>query len=466
MDAEREVTLGGVRGWPAISTSQRFARLPFSPYHRRLAAVLATCYALDAVDATMLSFLLAPISREFGLNAAESAIAGSSVFAGMGLGAAVAGLLSDRFGRRIVLVSSMLFWGTASLLTAFSWNLSSFVAFRFLTGLGLGAELPIAYALVAEFMPSNQRARITGWMQVAGTAGTAVFTFAALMAVHAFGSEIGWRAMFVVMFAAALGAMYARRRIPESPRWLESRGQHQRADKILNEIERTIEKQIGEALSPPEDLASSPQHGIMNENRPLRLLFGSNAGRSLFVWALWLFVMLGFYSIRVWVGKLLVDRGMSISHSLMIGTIMSCFGIPAAWLVGAGMERIGRKPIIAGALVLLSAAAYLYGGASDFVWVTVAGCIMQFMMIAVSTSLFAYSPELFPTACRATGLGIASLIGRIASIVGPLLVPPLIAFGGYNAAFLAISVCFLFCSLLVIAFGPETKDKPIEEAGG
>jgi putative MFS transporter len=128
----------------AFSIGSRFERLPFTRYQKKLVAILALCFVVDAVDLQLLAYLLAPISQDLGLTPVQSGYAASSVFVGMAVGATVAGAVADRRGRRFVLVSSMIVWGAASLLTAFSWDLGSFVSFRILTGIGLGAELPVA----------------------------------------------------------------------------------------------------------------------------------------------------------------------------------------------------------------------------------------------------------------------------------------------------------------------------------
>src|SRR6478609_1451960 len=139
------MTLPGPRdGLPATtaaSIGERFERLPFTRYQTKLVLVLATCYLVDAADLNLLAYLLAPVSKDLGWSGGEAGLAAAAVFAGMAIGATVAGTIADKFGRRNVLVWSMVLWGTASLATAFAWNLQSFITFRVITGLGLGAEL-------------------------------------------------------------------------------------------------------------------------------------------------------------------------------------------------------------------------------------------------------------------------------------------------------------------------------------
>lgn len=448
----------------SASIAARFERLPFTAYQKKLALILASCFAMDAVDISMLSFLLAPISHDLGLTQIGAGIAASSVFAGVGVGAAIAGFLCDRYGRRRMLIYTMYLWGFASLLTAFAWDLWSFATLRFITGIGLGAELPAAFALIAECMPATRRATITGWMQIGASSATTLFNLLALGAVWLVGEAFGWRAMFVVMFFAALLAIYVRRHVPESPRWYEASGRHDEAEAAMCAFEREVELALNEPL--PAILPSIQPQQPRVRSGLLDLFSNGCAKRTLFVWTLWLVVMMGYFGITTWVGKLLVDRGMSVSDSIVVGVFISLAGIPAAWLTGNMMEKAGRKAVIVGVLLFVSVAAFAYGSATAFIWIVLTGAMMRFFMVALATTLYVYTPELFPTHVRATGLGTASAMGRISAVAGPLIVPPLVVLFGYTGAFAAFAACFCISAVLVVAFGPETRGKSLEDASG
>jgi putative MFS transporter len=442
------------------SIADRLERLPFTPYQQRLAVILATCFAADSVGLSMVSYLLAPISQSLDFTAAEAGLAGSSVFAGIGVGATIAGLLSDRFGRKKVLTQSIYVWGIGCLLTALSWSLTSFVGFRFVTGLGLGAELPIAFAYVAELMPSNRRAEVTGWMQLGSAVATIAFNGLAWLAVGWLGAGPAWRSLFLLMFVVALIAIYVRQNLPESPRWYESRARHDQAHAATVEIERLVARY---AVLPPPVATNAITAAPAGAN-PIRGLFAKGrAQRSLLAWAVWLLVQFGFYGITVWVGKLLVDRGMSISNSIFLGVIFSLAMVPAALGTGYVMERFGRKRVFSAILCALAVSAFAYGYAQSFLLVAIAGTIMQFFLKSVATSLYIYTPELFPTHIRTTGLGTSSSVGRIAAVAAPMGVPLLVANSGYSGAFIAFALSFGVAAVLVLALGPETRNRSIEE---
>ena len=461
-DHDDIASLAGTDPVTGYSLSERFERLPFTGYQRWLAIILATCFAADAVDLVMLSYLLSAITLDLGLTVQQAGIAGGSVFAGVGVGATAAGYLSDRFGRRRILIHSMLIWGAASLLTAFSWDIWSFSFFRFVTGLGLGAELPAVFALVAEMMPANRRASISGWMHVASQGSVVLFTLTSFAVLSLIGTALGWRAMFVVMFLVALGALYIRRNLPESPRWYEASGRRAEAEQAMRSFETAVAAAYGKPLPAPVSAGKIAEASA--ETGGFRTLFSPGyAQRTLFAWSLWFLFLLAYYGISVWVGKFLVDRGMSITASIGTGVLITAAGIPAAWITGQAMERFGRKIVIILALLCVAAAAFLYGQASTYAFVVAAGAAMHFFLVSVATAIYAYTPELFPTRARSTGLGTASTVGRIAAVSGPLLISALILKWDYTGAFIACALCFSTAALLVWRFGPETRDRSIED---
>ncbi|WP_167344632.1 MFS transporter [Amycolatopsis thermoflava] len=442
----------------AATLAARFERLPFTRYQRKLGFILATCFVIDLLDISLLSYLLAPISLDLQLSKGAAGLVGAAGFAGMGIGATIAGVLADRFGRRRILVHSMLLWGAATLLAAFAWDFWSFLTFRFITGIGLGAELPAALSLLAEFMPANRRASLTGWMQVGGAAAGVAFGALSLLAVSF--AVAGWRGMFVLIAVSAVFALYVRRGLPESPRWYQSRGYAAQADIEMRKIEAAVETAQGRALPPATvtDVTEVKEHrGSLRELVSRRYL-----RRTLLAWALWLIVLIGYYGITVWVGKLLVDRGMSISKSIAATLLMQAGAIPGAWLAGYTLERVGRKAVMVAALGLVGVTAWWYGHASSFGMVVVAGATMQFSLVAVATALYAYTPELFPTRARATGMGTASTVGRVSAITGPLIVPPMVLAWGNAGTFTAFAACFGLGAIIVLVFGPETKARVLE----
>jgi MFS transporter, putative metabolite:H+ symporter len=446
----------------SLSLPMRFERLPFTNYQRRLFAVVATAFFFDSLDVTFLTFVLAPVSIDLDLTKSMAGLLASATFAGMGIGASVAGILSDRFGRRPIFAYSMIFWGVFSLLTALSWNFDSLVLFRFLTGIGLGAELPVAQALLSEFLPARRRGWYMGWLPGTITISFLVSGVVSLLLVP----SLGWRSVFVLMFVLSLFGLYIRRGVPESPRWYESRGRYDRAETAMGAFEARVTTALGRPLPEPGPAAGAGA-APRSETGPMSELFSERyRRRTLMAWGLWFCGLLGYYAITAWIAKLLVDNGMTVTSSITIVLLMQVWGVPGFLIAARLMERWGRRPIVGLAILLSAGSAYMYGSVTGTVAIVIAGSILQFCLMGMWASIYTYTPELFPTGARATGAGTASAVGRLGALIGPSLVPPALERWGYTATFAIVAALFLVAAALVLAFGPETKGRLLEDVSG
>ncbi|HEU0079568.1 MAG TPA: MFS transporter, partial [Longimicrobiaceae bacterium] len=234
-----------------LSRSDRLDRLPFTKLHRRILWVSGIGWAMDAMDVGLISFVMAALAQQWGLTGTSLAWIGSIGFVGMALGASLGGSLADRHGRRLVFAGTLLVYGLATGAAALSWSVGALLAFRFLIGLGLGAELPVASTLVSEFAPARIRGRLVvlleafwalGWI-LAALIGTFVIPL----------SDDGWRWAFLLgAFPAAYSAV-VRRTVPESVRFLEGRGRTAEAEETTRRFERAagVEPPAGEVAAAP-----------------------------------------------------------------------------------------------------------------------------------------------------------------------------------------------------------------------
>src|SRR5918998_5994890 len=148
-----------------LNLAQRFERLPPTWYQHKIYLIIAIAWLFDSINLASLTFVLAPISNEFALSNTQAGLLVSSSFAGMFFGGAIAGELADLFGRKVIFQTSMIIWGLTGLLLAMSWSWESLIVFRFLLGLGMGAQFPIALSLVSELVPSIKRGQYIGWLE-------------------------------------------------------------------------------------------------------------------------------------------------------------------------------------------------------------------------------------------------------------------------------------------------------------
>ncbi|EJO51671.1 MFS transporter, partial [Burkholderia multivorans] len=231
----------------SASAAARLERLPFSGYHKRIFFIIAIAFFFDSVDLGTMTFVLGSIRKEFGLSTAAAGIVASASFVGMVLGAAVAGLLADRFGRRPVFQWSMVLWGAASYLCSTAQSVDALIVYRVLLGIGMGMEFPVAQTLLSEFVPTEKRGRLIALMDGFWPLG---FITAGIVAYFVL-PQFGWRTVFALLAIPAVFVLVVRRIVPESPRWLEHAGRHAAADAVLRTIEAKVMRSAGVATLPP-----------------------------------------------------------------------------------------------------------------------------------------------------------------------------------------------------------------------
>ncbi|SOY92793.1 putative transporter, Major facilitator superfamily (MFS_1) [Cupriavidus taiwanensis] len=440
----------------------RLERLPMTGYQRSLFGIIATAWFFDSMDLGLMTFVLGSIKAEFGLSAAQAGLLASSSFLGMFLGAAIAGLLADRFGRKPVFQVSMIFWGVGSLMCGLADSVTSLMIYRVLLGFGMGMEFPIGLSMVSEIVPAKSRGKyvaiLEGFWPI-GFIAAGALTYLLL-------PVIGWRGIFIALAVPAVFVFVVRRMVPESPRWLEDVGRKSEADTVMAGIEQRVERASGRplpAVSPTFGGAQAPSR----KARFMELWSGPYARRTVMLWSVWFFALLGYYGLTTWLGALLQQAGYAVTKSVLYTVYISLAGIPgfifSAWL----LEKWGRKPTCALMLIGSAVAAYAYGQAAvhrlPVEQLIAAGLCMQFFLFGMWSVLYAYTPELYPTRSRATGSGFASSIGRIGSLAGPYLVGVLLPVAGQGGVFTLGALSFAVAAAVVLLLGVETRGKALEE---
>lgn len=445
----------------ALNLPQRMERLPLTNYQRTIFLIIATAWLFDSMDLAMMTFVLAPISDTFKLTAAQTGFLGSSSLAGMALGAAVAGMLADRVGRKSIFQWSMVVWGAAAIACALAPSYDFLLATRFILGFGMGAEFPIAQSMVSEIIPAQQRGKYIALLEGFWPLG---FILAGIIA-YILVPIGGWRWVFVATGAPAIYVLIIRRKVPESPRWYEARGYMAEAEETMSHIEGQVEKSYGKPL--PEPVQNGIPDEVSKGGFSLWELFTEKYRvRTLMVWLLWFFTLLGYYGITTWMGKLLVEKGFTITKSIEFILLMTLFSVPGFFSAAYFVEKLGRKPAVMGYVLLSGVAAYFYGKAGTQQELIVAGAVMQFFFFGMWSVLYAYTPELFPTRARATGCGTASSWGRVGALIGPAVIPLIIAKYNVEAVFTLGAVSFAIAALNVLILGPETKGRVLEDISG
>lgn len=432
----------------------RIERLPSSSYLLMVGTVLILTYFFESIDNGAIGFFLPVYAKEFKLDNATLGFVGTISNIGYMFGALLAGLLSDIFGRKKVIIASMLFWGLCGLMLANAWTLNVLLVARVLLGFGLGAQVPVTITLLSETIPSKLRAKyITGIMALLPI-GSAVAGLLSYYLMPIF----GWRGVALVEAVPALASLLVLKLVPESAFWLESKGRYEEADRVMARIEKGVEKSIGRPLPPVEIPADQEKVTVKANKVPLRELFTKKYIKStLMITIWWPAALTGVYGLITWFSALLVARGFTITKSIGYVTIMyfgGVLGIPVIrWMV----EKIGRKWTVVIVGVITAMAAYLYGISTALPLIIATGLFYNVCSYATGMVNNLYTPELYPTRIRATAMGYANFVGRMGAVFGPIAIGFIMQGYGITTVFMFAGSMYLLYGIVVALLGKETK---------
>ncbi|TFD53317.1 MFS transporter [Cryobacterium sp. Hh11] len=410
------------------------------------------------MDVGLISFVLAQLAVQWNTTDVELSWIASAGFVGMAVGAVLGGLLADRIGRRQVFALTLLVYGLATGASALSGSVAVLIAWRFLVGLGLGAELPVASTLVSEFAPPRIRGRIIVLLESFWAVGWTIAAVIGYLVVPS--SENGWRWALAVGAAPALYAMFVRLGLPESVRFLESRGRFVQAESTVRRFERSA----GVAVAHPE---LNPSDRDRPDRRArtggLAALWSPGLrGRTAALWLVWFCVNFSYYGAFIWLPTLLVASGFSLVHSFGYTLIITVAQLPGYAASAYLIERWGRRSTLAVFLIGSAISAALFGTATDASQVIAAGMLLSFFNLGAWGALYAVTPEVYPTRIRATGAGWAAGSGRIAAIVAPLAVPILRETGGTGLLFTVFAAFFVVAALGTFGL-PEKRGQALND---
>ena len=441
--------------------SARLERLPFGRFHCKLLLMGGLGYMFEAVDAAIIAFLLPVLRPLWGLSSVETGFLASSTYFGFLIGALVAGALGDRYGRRNVMLWALVLFCAAALASAFVNDWHHFFALRVIGGLGMGAEAAIIAPFLSEFVGAKRRGSFT-----ASLAGFFSFGFVAAAVIGYFVvplGENGWRYAVIITALPIVFVLWWRRSLYESPRWLESRGRHAEADVIVTNIEQAFERR-GIKLPPAPAAIPAPMQSGASFLETFKVLWSPGLRRvTVMTWLLWLSVTFCSYLFFTWIPGLLVERGMTITKSFSFSILIYLAQIPGYFSAAWVCERIGRQYTI----VLYMAGAAVSAIALSMVQtdqqVLIMSILISFFINGVNAGEYAYTPEVFPTRVRATGVGTASAIGRIGAISSPILVGYIYPIAGFPGVFGMMTAVLLVGGLAVIFLGIPTKGRSLED---
>ncbi|RAQ94684.1 MFS transporter [Thermogemmatispora tikiterensis] len=443
-----------------ITVASRIDRLPLSSLHRRLSFVLGIGTFFDLYDIFLGGLLGAVLTPLFHLSTFETALIIGSGFFGMFIGAIVLGVVSDYIGRRSMYMVDLLIYSLFSLIAAFAPNFIWVVIFRFLAGIGLGAEPPLTDIYMGEMIPRHARGRYTAWSYTLGFFGVPLAGFVGRFVVKgSFLGLDGWRWLLIVGSLGALIVWLLRRHLPESPRWHEIRQDEASANAALTSIEEQVMREHGlKELPEPQPVVVEPQ----TRATIAEIFSGVYAKRTIMLWIFQILQTVGYYGFGSLAPVVLTAKGFSVVTSLGY-TALSFLGYPLGSFISIFLvERIERKWLIVTSALLIALFGLSFGFATSAIVLVISGFLLTTVSNIFSNAFHIYQAEIFPTRMRGTAVGIAYSLSRLVSAILPFAALPVLKSLGPVAVFAGEAVLLVLLCLDVALLGPRSTGRTLE----
>ncbi|MFC7395467.1 MFS transporter [Scopulibacillus cellulosilyticus] len=437
----------------------RIERIPDNRYNKKLLSQTGLGYIYDTLDGTLLSFVLPVVAGVWALSSQQTGVLGSSLFIGYLFGTLFSGYLADRFGRKKIIMFTLVVYSLATLLSAFATNWGFFFWARVIAGFGTGGEAAIIAPYLSELISSKFRGRYTGLLTGFFAIGNICAGLVSYFIVPLW--DNGWRVAIFISALPIFMIIVWRRHLPESPRWLEHKGRYEEADKEMTKIEEQAEKYLKRKLPEPE-FENSVE--VIPEKTSILTLFSKQyAKRTIMLWLLWFAIMYVNFGFLTWLPTLLVKQGFEIASSFLYSIIIYIAQVPGYLLSAFLLDKIGRKLTLMIGMICAIISALCMGFASiAFTVVLFGACMSCFMTMSIGV-IYAYTPEQFPTAIRTTGMGSTSGFSRFGSILAPIVIGAIYPLYGFTGVFIMLTAVLICGALVVLVLGSETKNKSLDE---
>jgi MFS family permease len=450
----------------------RLDRLPWSAWHWRVVIALGVSWLLDGLEVTVVGSLGPALQRPdtLGLSAAQIGWAASAYIAGAVLGALYFGRLADKLGRKRMFLATLIVYLIATVLTAFTWDITSFAFCRFLTGFGIGGEYAAINSAIDELIPARLRGRVdlaingTFWIGAAMGAGLSIL----LLDPDFVGAAWGWRFAFALGGVLAFAILLVRRHVPESPRWLLMHGREAEAEAII----RRIEDEVGVEHPAAGRLAFQPLRSVPWRD-VLHVLLVRYRSRAIFGLTL-MASQAFFYNAIFFTYALVLARFYGVADE-KVGYYIIPFAIGnflGPLVLGRLFDTVGRRAMIATTYALAGLGLLATGYAFRQEWLdattqALAWSAIFFVASAAASSAYLTVSEVFPLEMRAIAISLFYAAGTaLGGFVGPPLYGAMIESGSRTALFGAYALAAsLMCvaALVTLFLGVDAERRPLEE---
>ncbi len=439
--------------------SARLDRLPVSRFHFKVLVIAAASLLFDTLDGIVITFVLADLKTQWQFGVATIGFIVALGLGGYLVGAVSCGFVADRIGRKKTILVTLILYSPFSAARGFANDVPTLAALHFMTFIFIGAESSTVPPYLAEFWPARVRGKLNGVVMAFFGFGIAFSPLWALLIIPRW----GWRwALFLTAPFALIGGIM-RSTLPESPRWLTRVGRADEADALVAKIEAQVERETRRPLPPPVTRANLANDAGRTVLRPRDLPTRLYRRITVMLWAAWFAEFAVFYVFQTFVPTILAAEGYAIVKSFTYSAVIYGAAIPAYVLGGQIVEWIDRKYAVLLAFSATALFGTLFGLATEPWQFMLFGGLTAFALALGSTALYTYTPELYPTEVRVTGMGIASGWGRAGAITALLVFGFLFKTQGKSLLFIISDSVLLIGAIGIACFGPSTRGRRLEE---
>ena len=383
-----------------------------------------------------------------------------ALFLGLFIGTFGVSFAADKYGRRKVFVVALMWYTICAAIMSFQSSPYAVVFWRVMAGIGVGAELVTIDSYVSELVPASIRGRAYAFMQAVQYTSVPALAFLAwkLVPVAPFGLD-GWRWVVLTGCAGAVAVWFIRLGLPESPRWLVQKGRLDEADAILAKLERKVERAQGRPLPAPQPVQLPPAQ----EKGTVREIFEPPyRKRTIMLMVFNFFQSIGYYGFASWVPTLLVEKGITVTHSLMYSFIIAIANPLGPLVSMLFADRIERKWLVSGSAALIAIVGVLFAQQRDTLILNAFGVLLTLLGNCMTFSYRTYQAELFPTRVRARAIGLVYSVSRVSAMLSGFMIAFFLRDFGVSGVFVLIAGSMGIVVVTICGFGPRTRGLELE----
>jgi MFS transporter, putative metabolite:H+ symporter len=460
---QRQRTTGTQPGAPRGSRAERAAsplarldRIPVWPYERKLLWVVGAGYFFAFFDIVTISFAVPVIATQFHVSKGTVTLSVTSSLIGYIIGALADSTVADKWGRKLSLEISVAVFSIGTVLAALSTNVTELIVFRFISGLGIGAEIAAVTTYISELSPARLRGRYTSWATTCAYAGFAAVPFIARALVPTFAS--GWRVLFAIGALGGVTILFMRRGLPPSPRWLVAKGRTEEAREVIEEAEQTAREEIDGNLPEPKPVPDEAPA----ERFPIKaLLQPPMIGRLMLFVGIWFVYYIGNYGWLTLAPTLFTDKGYSLADSTTYLIVSGIGFLIGAYATTHFSDRLERKYTTAAIGAAWGVSLFVIGYFVSPVIIIVFGFVASLTIGLLVPMLYTYTAEHFSTNARATGVALTDGLGHVGGALAPLIVLGANSAWGFSSAFLVMGISGFVAGGLIL-FGIKATSRSLE----